>query len=321
MNSRTPLLDVRVDAVRYEAEDVLSFELHRPSGQPLPAWTPGAHVDVHLPSGVIRQYSLTSNPDDLTNYRIGVLHVRDGRGGSAEMHRVQAGAHLVISEPRNTFPLVEADEYLLIAGGVGITPILTMARHLNGTGARTRLVYAARSKSRMAFLSEIASLPGVDISLVPQEESGFPDLAKLLDEGRDASVFACGPTGMLDALAALCVDAPPAHGLHVERFSTVRGASVASGADGGDAFEVVLSRTGRSVHVPSGVSVLASVRAAGVDVPSSCEQGICGTCETRVLEGDINHQDMLLSEPERRSGLTMMLCVSRCHGERLVLDL
>jgi ferredoxin-NADP reductase len=302
--------DVLVVARRDEADGVVGVELALPSGGALPAWTPGAHIDVELPGGLTRQYSLCGDPADVTRWRIGVLREADGRGGSRWIaDELAEGATLRIRGPRNHFPLEPADRYVFVAGGIGITPLLPMA--VAATGADWVLHYGGRTRASMAFLGELAGFGG-RVRVYPQDEVGPLDLGAILG-GPAALVYCCGPTGLIDALEARC----PAGALRVERFTAAP--VVTEGPD--SAFEVVCERSGVTVTVPPGTSVLGAVEEAGVDVLSSCAEGICGTCETTVLEGEPDHRDSLLTEDEKASGDTMLICVSRCRGARLVLDL
>jgi ferredoxin-NADP reductase len=319
--SRGELLRVRVVEARYEADAVTSYAMSSTDGIELPSWHPGAHIDVHLPSGLIRQYSLCSEPSQLDHYRIAILRIDHGRGGSVEAHReLRPGAELWVSTPRNTFPLVDAGRYVLVAGGIGITPILPMARKLATRESRWNLIYGARSASAMAFSQVVYDLDPARVRLVPEDVDGRIDLYEIVAAaGDDAALYACGPAPMLDALDQRCASWEPVR-LHTERFvaSSVNSPSEAALAS---EFKVVLSRSGRSLTVAPDQSILSAVRAAGFDVPSSCEQGICGTCETRVLGGVPDHRDQLLTEAERAASATMMLCVSRCAAGPLVLDL
>lgn len=343
------LLELLVAATRWEGERVVSFELRDPAGGELPAWEPGAHVEVHLPGGLMRQWSLCSDPADRSRWRIAVLRLDDGRGGSRAAHeRLTAGARVRVSAPRNRFPLAAAHDgpVLLVAGGIGITPLLPMARALVARGEQWRLVYGARSRSSLAFAGELearahscASAAGVPlaaggpagagtppVTLVPEDEAGRIDLDALVAEAEatGAVVYACGPAAMLDALAARAAAAGwPEDRLRTERFTAdERAAATATAARAsGDAFEVRLERSGLVVAVDQGVSILDAVRAAGVEVPSSCEQGVCGTCETRVLGGVPEHHDQLLTDAERAANDCMMICVGRCAAGPLVLDL
>jgi ferredoxin-NADP reductase len=304
--------DVLVVARRDEAAGVVGVELALPSGGALPAWTPGAHIDVELPRGLTRQYSLCGDPADTGRWRIGVLREADGRGGSRWIaDALTAGSTLRVRGPRNNFPLQSADRYVFVAGGIGITPLLPMIRAVDAAGADWVLHYGGRTRASMAFLSELSRF-GARVRVYPQDEVGLLDLEAVLD-GPAALVYCCGPTGLIEALEARC----PAGTLRVERFTAAP--VPAEGPD--SAFEVVCERSGVTVTVPSGTTVLAAVEDAGIGVLSSCAEGICGTCETTVLEGEPDHRDSLLTEDEKAAGDTMLICVSRCRGARLVLDL
>jgi ferredoxin-NADP reductase len=304
--------DVLVVARRDEAAGVVGVELALPSGEALPVWAPGAHIDVELPGGLTRQYSLCGDPADSGRWHIAVLREADGRGGSRWIaDELTAGTTLRVRGPRNNFPLQPADRYVFVAGGIGITPLLPMIRAVEAAGADWVLHYGGRTRASMAFLGEL-SLFGDRVRVYPHDEVGLLDLGSVLD-GPAALVYCCGPTGLIEALEARC----PAGTLRVERFTA---APVAT--DGPEsAFEVVCERSGVTVTVPPGTSVLDAVEDAGVGVLSSCAEGICGTCETTVLEGEPDHRDSLLTEDEKSAGDTMLICVSRCRGARLVLDL
>lgn len=287
----------------------------RMEGPALPRWQPGAHLDLVLPSGLVRQYSLCGDPDDPGTYTVATRLVEGGRGGSREVHeQLREGAEIEVRGPRNRFPLVEAEAYVFVAGGIGITPVLPMLRSLAARGANWRLLYGGRSRGSMPFLDEIEKLgaEGGRVTVVAQDESGHPDTAAALaDIAPGTAVYCCGPEPLMDAVTAAL---PEGCTLHLERFS----AASADVADSG-AFEVELHRSGRTVQVAAGQSVLAAVRAELPHVAYSCEQGFCGTCQQRVLEGEIDHRDELLTDDER--GDSMLICVSRCRGGRLVLDL
>jgi len=316
--TRTASRPVLVHDVRRVADDVLAVVLVAEESETLPPWEPGSHIDVHLPSGTVRQYSLCSDPDDLSRYRIAVLREPFGRGGSEEMHQsVSRGARLRISAPRNAFPLVDAPDYRLIAGGIGITPILAMARALDARARPARLLYIGASRSRMALVDELRDLTSVAVSVVATDEIGRPDIARFAVGAGPAAVYACGPDRLLDAVAEACRQAPPGGGLHLERFT----AAPPPVDDTGEGFAVELARQQRTIQVNPGATILEALRGNGVDVLSSCEQGICGTCETPVLAGDIDHRDDILTDEEKRDGRTMMVCVSRCAGRQLVLDI
>ncbi|WP_306336183.1 PDR/VanB family oxidoreductase [Streptomyces sp. KL118A] len=311
-------LDLLVRRMTWEAQGVLSVELVHPDGKPLPAWEPGAHLDV-LVGGQVRQYSLCGDPRDAASYRIGVLNEPSSRGGSRYVHtQLRPGQRVTVSEPRNHFALEDAPGYVFVAGGIGITPVLAMAREAARRGTPWRLVYGGRTRDSMAFTEELAALGGV-LTLVPQDELGHIDLADALGGGdrglpEGTLVYCCGPEPLLAAVEAAC----PAERLRVERFAAP--AVERSGDDA--AFEVECRRSGVTLSVGPDTSVLAAAEAAGLSVHSSCRDGICGSCETRVLDGTPDHRDFLLSEAEHAANASMMICVSRCaSGRRLVLDL
>ncbi|MCM2414515.1 PDR/VanB family oxidoreductase [Streptomyces sp. RKAG290] len=289
--------------------------LLRLKGPDLPRWQPGAHLDLVLPSGLVRQYSLCGDPADPDTYTVATRLAEDGRGGSREVHAVlHEGAEVEVRGPRNRFPLADAPAYVFVAGGIGITPVLPMLRALAAAGADWRLLYGGRSRATMPFLEEIEKLgaDGDRVTVVPQDESGHPDVAAALaDAAAGTAVHCCGPEPLMEAVAAAL---PPGCTLHLERFS-----AAATDAAGSAAFDVELRRSGRTVRVAAGQSALAAVRAELPHVSYSCEQGFCGTCQQRVLEGEVDHRDDLLTDAERDD--SMLLCVSRCRGARLVLDL
>jgi ferredoxin-NADP reductase len=294
------------------AEGVVQLRLE---GSSLPAWQPGAHLDLVLPSGLVRQYSLCGDPAELETYTVATRLVEDGRGGSREVHaQLHEGVEVEIHAPRNRFPLVEAPAYLFVVGGIGITPVLPMLRALAASGADWRLLYGGRSRASMPFLDEIEKLgtEGGRVTVVAEDEAGRPDTAAALaDTAEGTAVYCCGPEPLMEAVAAAL---PSGRTLHLERFTAATASSAGSGP-----FEVELRRSGRTVRVAADQSVLAAVREEVPYVSYSCEQGFCGTCQQRVLEGEIDHRDELLTDSERDD--TMLICVSRCRGERLVLDL
>lgn len=305
----------RVDRV---ADGVVSLVLVTPDGSPFEPWEPGAHIDVHLGGGLVRQYSLCSSPGDLSHLRIAVLDVPDSRGGSRWVHReLRAGDTLEISEPRNNFPAKDSRKYLFLAGGIGITPLLPMIERAERAGREWRLVYGGRSRAAMAFAGHLVDTYGDRVELVPEDERGRMDLGAVLALPRaHMLVYACGPGGMLRAVEELCMGWPPGT-LHTERFAA---ATLGPGTAAGP-FEVELARTGKTVSVPTDRTVLEAVEDVGVRVLSSCRQGLCGTCETTVLSGEPEHRDAVLTEDD--AGSTMMICVSRAAAgcDRLVLDL
>ncbi|MFB7369892.1 PDR/VanB family oxidoreductase [Streptomyces sp. NPDC056222] len=306
-------LQLIVHRMTWEAEGVLSVELAHPDGKPLPAWTPGAHIDVHV-GGQIRQYSLCGDPHDQGAYRIGVLNEPSSRGGSRHVHtKLRPGQSVTVSEPRNHFALEDAGSYVFVAGGIGITPLLAMAREAARRGAEWRLVYGGRSRASMAFTSELALLGG-DVTLVPQDELGHIDLDAVLTGLPDgALVYSCGPEPLLAAVE----ERAPEGRLRLERFA----APTVERFEGDEEFEVECRTSGLTLRVGADTSILDAAESAGIGVNSSCRDGICGSCETRVLDGTPDHRDFLLSEAEQTAGATMMICVSRCASGRLVLDL
>jgi ferredoxin-NADP reductase len=311
------LTTLRVTAKQPRADGVLTLELAAPSGGRLRDWTPGSHIDLVLPNGVTRQYSLCGDRFDAFTYRVGVLREPAGRGGSAFVHEQLAVGDLVgVGGPRNNFPLVPSERYLFVAGGIGITPLLPMIRQADLLGADWQLLYGGRRRGSMAFLDELAAY-GDRVLVRPEDEFGLLDLRGFLGEPRaEVKLYCCGPAPLLAAMEAACAGWPP-HTLRTERFvADERAAPVRSAP-----FEVELARTGVSVAVPDDVSVLDAVGAAGVDVLSSCRQGVCGTCETTVLAGAPDHRDSLLDDDERAAGDSMYICVSRASSDRLVLDL
>ncbi|GAB2468681.1 PDR/VanB family oxidoreductase [Streptomyces incanus] len=311
-------LDLIVEAKDAVARGVVRLTLVRPDGDELPPWRPGAHIDLRLTPELTRQYSLCSDPADRTRWQVAVLREPEGRGGSAHVHdRLAPGDPVRVRGPRNHFALRPSPRYLFLAGGIGITPLLPMLAEAERSGARWELVYGGRSLASMAFHAELLATYGVRIRLVPQDELGLPDLDRLLAcAGEDTSVYCCGPEGLLRAVEERCA-ARPHVALHTERF-----APKDPQPDGTDEeFEVELADSGRTVTVPPGVSVLDAVEQAGVQVLSSCREGTCGTCETPVLGGTVDHRDSLLTPEEQAANDTMMICVSRAAGPRLVLDL
>ncbi|MDJ0461441.1 PDR/VanB family oxidoreductase [Streptomyces sp. H27-C3] len=295
------------------AEGVVELRLEALDTGDLPAWQPGAHVDLVLPSGQVRQYSLCGDPADRSTYTLATRLVADGRGGSREVHeQIHEGTELEVRGPRNRFPLIPAPAYVFVAGGIGVTPVLPMLRAAEAAGAEWRLLYGGRTRASMPYLEEIEKLAGPGRALVvAEDEDGLPDLPGFLARApQGAAVYCCGPEPLMVAVTA-CL---PAGGtLHLERFAP------GTPAGAGGAFELELRRSGRTLSVAPGTTVLAAVRAELPNVSYSCEQGFCGTCQQRVLEGEIDHRDELLTDAERDD--SMLICVSRARGERLVLDL
>ncbi|MCW5258947.1 oxidoreductase [Verminephrobacter eiseniae] len=312
-------ISVRARSLVWEAEGVISVELVHVDGVPLPAFEAGAHVDLHLPNRLTRSYSLCSRPGDVHRYVLGIGLDRASRGGSRWVHeQLRAGALLEISAPRNHFRLDEAaPAFALIAGGIGVTPILAMAQRLAELRKPVRMLYAVRHASAAAFTAELHALVPELTLHIDSEASLPPDLAGWLARlPRDTSAYCCGPAPMLDAFEAASARLGLADA-RVERFS----APVVSAASTVAPYTVVLQRSGRSVDVAPGISILHALMDQGIQVPYSCMAGACGTCETRVLDGEVEHRDSVLTPSEKARGDVMMVCVSGSKGQRLVLDL
>lgn len=317
VSGQPPELATTVERVERIADEVVELWLVDASGGELPAWEPGAHIDVLIAPGLERQYSLCGDPADRRRWRIAVLREPDGRGGSEFMHtRVAAGDELRVRGPRNEFPLAPAEGYLLIAGGIGITPLMAMARELASADADWELVYGGRRRASMAFREELSRY-GDRLTEWPEDERGLIELDALLGEPRPGvAVYACGPEPLIEAVEQRCTAWPPGS-LHVERFHPRPGA-----LDGArSAFEVVLDASDETIAVAADQSIVEALEAAGYEVPTSCREGTCGTCETVVLDGVPDHRDSVLTPEERADGETMMICCSRALTPRLVLDL
>jgi ferredoxin-NADP reductase len=309
--------EVRLVEVRYAARDINLYSFERPDGSVLPAAEPGAHIDVILPNGVMRQYSLLDTDRSDQRYTIGVKRDAAGGGGSLFLHdKVPVGSLLTVSHPRNHFPLYEdAGHTVLVAGGIGITPIHAMAAKLRRLGRSWEMHYSSRSREDAAFLRDLAALDPVRFHFDAESAGQFLDLAGIVASApAGAHFYCCGPLPMLAAFEAATAALPPDH-VHVEYFT----AKDAPASEGG--FTVELARSGSSYPIPAGKTILDVLRDAGCDVPASCERGVCGTCETRVIAGTPDHRDAILTESEKRAGDTMMICCSGAKSDRLVLDL
>jgi ferredoxin-NADP reductase len=300
------------------ADSVVVLELRDPAGADLPAWTPGAHIDLQLEPGLVRQYSLCGDPAQRGVWQIAVLRESSGRGGSQYVHdKLEVGASVTVRGPRNHFELKPSPKYFFIAGGIGITPIMTMAAAAEEIGAEWKLVYGGRNHASMAFAQHLTERFGEKVELHPQDIAGLIDLPSLLAEPpSDTLVYCCGPAPLLDAVTAHCSQWGSGY-LHLERFLAQEfGEPVVAGN-----FDVELAQTGTTVTVTPDKSILQAVTEAGAQVLSSCEVGTCGTCETAVLAGEVDHRDSLLSPEEQGANDTMMICVSRAACAKLVLDL
>ncbi|MFC7339811.1 PDR/VanB family oxidoreductase [Saccharopolyspora griseoalba] len=310
---------VRVRSTTWLAEGVVQVEFRDPAGGELPRWEPGAHLSLRLGNGLVRQYSLCGDPAERDRWTVAVLREPNSRGGSAWVHeRLTAGTLVEVEGPQNNFALEGAERHLLIAGGIGVTPLRAMAGQLDGDDADWRMVYCGRSRSGMAFVDELAELGGHRVRVhADDEHGGPPDLTgELAGLAPGTLVYCCGPEPLLNAVEAALPDSAD---LRVERFRAPERSAAA--APDADSFDVVCASSGVRVPVGADRSVLEVLDEAGVAVPSSCQEGICGTCETKVLSGSPDHRDFVLSPAEQESGNTMMICVSRCRSAELVLDL
>jgi ferredoxin-NADP reductase len=313
-----PLLTLRLSAIRYAAAGINLYEFTPFDGAALPPFSAGAHIDLHLPNGLVRQYSLCNSPTERNRYVVGVKRDLNSRGGSRCVHdELRAGSVLQVGGPRNNFELrEEATHTVLIAGGIGITPMASMVYRLRELGISFELHYSVRQRVEAAFLDLLA---GDALHLHVDAEQGgapLPVAAIVAAAAAGAHLYCCGPGAMLDAFEVAAANAGrPAAQVHVERFTPVQTAAVAGG------FTVKLARSGGSVYVAPGRSILETLRAGGIEVQASCEQGICGTCETRVLAGAPDHRDSLLSDQEKAANNVMMVCCSGSKEDILVLDL
>jgi ferredoxin-NADP reductase len=304
---------VVIDRIEQAAEDVVTLTLSATTREKLPRWRPGAHIDMVLPSGVQRQYSLCGDPRDRTLYRIAVRHVPGGIA-STEIHRtLEPGDELRLRGPRNAFELVAAPSYLFVAGGIGITPILPMVRAAALSGARWRLIYLGRSRATMPFVDEVVTMNPEATWIRPDDEYPAPDIEDFLaatDPG--AAVYVCGPTPVLDSAHRHAFTANATGSLHTERFSS---APVLDGRE----FDLTLAGSRETIRVGADETVLAAIRRTIPGAVYSCRQGFCGTCKVAVLAGDVDHRGRALPETERATH--MLSCVSRAAGDSLTLDL
>jgi ferredoxin-NADP reductase len=298
------------------ADGVVHLELEADNSEVhLPAWSPGAHVDLRSDDGTVRQYSLCGDPA-ADHWEVAVLHVAGGRGGSTWVHdSLTEGATLDVTGPRNHFELEDAPEYLFIAGGIGITPILPMVREVAGRDVPWKLLYGGRTRRSMAFAERLEDEFGDRVVVVPAEDHGLLDLHEALaEEVPNRAVYCCGPEPLLMAVEELMADRGQER-LHVERFS-------AGDVDrGGGAFEVEIVSSGATIPVAEGESIIDALATHGIEVDFSCREGTCGTCETAVLGGVPDHRDAVLAADEKAANDCMMICVGRCLQGPLVLDL
>ncbi|EGH28898.1 ferredoxin [Pseudomonas syringae pv. japonica str. M301072] len=314
------LLNVVVLKRVLQGDDVVVIELARADRGNLPLFEAGAHIDVHLPSGVIRQYSLCGDPSDGGSYRLGVLRDPQSRGGSIAVHKeLLEGVTVDISLPRNHFPLdLNAEHSILLGGGIGITPMLAMAYALEAKGKAFEMHYCARSRSRSAFLEELERTGfshAVQLHFDDEPESKLDINRVLADSQKTAHIYTCGPGGFMEWVInnALELGYPDAH-IHREYFQ-------ADIDTKGSGFEVVAARSGKTVNVMNGQTIYQALAEVGIDIEISCEQGVCGTCLCDVLEGEPDHRDVYLTVDEKAANDTILVCCSRSKSPRLVLDI
>lgn len=316
------LIEVRLTAIRYAARDTNLYEFRRPDGQPLPSYDPGAHIDLHLPNGLVRNYSLIVAKPEPGTYTFGIKRDPASRGGSRYIHdELRVGKTVTISAPRNNFPLKEdASHVILLAGGIGITPIWCMVQRLQELGRSWQLYYSCRSRADMAFLETLESMKlGSSAPLqfhFDDENTGkFLNIAGIVAQApKDAHLYCCGPTPMLNAFEAATKDWPREQ-IHIEYFT----AKAEPAKKGG--FTVELARSHQEFFIPEGRTILEVLLDEGVDVDYSCELGICGACEQRVISGVPEHRDAILTEEEQAENSRVMICCAGCKSDRLVLDL
>jgi len=318
-----PLLMLRINRITDETPEIRSFELVDESGRPLPEFTAGAHIDVHLGPGLVRQYSLCNGPEQTDSYTIAVKREAQSRGGSRAMHdRLRVGDRIGVTGPRNNFPLAaEAREHLLVGAGIGVTPLLSMARHLQASGSSYRLEYFTRSPAHTAFAEVLASLDlashvTMHYGVEPADLASYFE-ARLAWRPAGRHIYTCGPRPFMDLVVQKAAESYPAEAIHLEHFQA--DPSLADAPR--ERFTVRLAHSGTDLEVPEGESVVDVLARNGVRVEVMCQQGVCGTCLTNVLEGVPDHRDAFLSDAERAANDKMLLCCSRARSACIVLDL
>lgn len=318
-------ITARVQARRQEADGVISVELVCNDGGPIPGFTAGSHINLHLPEQMRRSYSLHNDPAIDGHYAVGVGRAPNSRGGSVWIHdNLAVGQILEIDPPRNNFALVEGAETILIAGGIGITPLLSMAHVLAASGTPWQLHYAVQTRGQAAFVSTLQSLAEKSsgefhLHVVDEAHGALLDMRAILaTAGEQTHVYCCGPGGMLDAFDAMTADLGPR--AHTERFAGTP-VEVDTVDDSTEPYELHLKQSGLTFEIDRKASILAVLKNAGLDVNWSCEEGTCGTCELKVLAGEVIHRDHVLTDAEKSEGASMMVCVSQAAGKSLTLDL
>lgn len=315
------LLDVVVRKRELQGDGVVVLDLTRRDGSLLPVFDAGAHVDIHIAPGLVRQYSLCSNPADLSVYRLGVLKDPASRGGSVGVHNtLLEGSEVQISAPRNLFPLAgEARRSILLGGGIGVTPMIAMAYALHDRGETFELHYCGRERCRSAFIEELANAPFAANVFTHFDDEGAEqklDLAKVLGKGEvGVHMYTCGPGGFMDwVIQGACRQDYSEEHIHKEYFQVEVDTS-------GDSFEVVAARSGKTVQVAEGQTILDALAQVGIKIEISCEQGVCGTCLCDVLEGEPDHRDVYLTDDEKAGNDQILVCCSRAKSKKLVLDI
>ncbi|MFC5461074.1 PDR/VanB family oxidoreductase [Massilia niabensis] len=313
---------VKVEKKTREAEDIVSLELASVDGKPLPPFSAGSHIDVHVGQGLVRQYSLCNDPIESHRYQIAILRDPHSRGGSAAVHeKISMGDVIQISEPRNHFPLANAEHYLLLAGGIGVTPILCMAERLATIGVPFDMHYCSRSPERTAFLERIrtsAFTDRVHFHFDTGDTAQKLDLDKVLAAaGNSTHLYVCGPAGFIEFVT----DTARNQGWDADRVHLEYFGAAPQDTAGDIAFEVKIASSGMTYTIPTGKSVCTALLEHGIDIPVSCEQGVCGTCITRVLDGTIDHRDVYFTDEEKAANDQFTPCCSRAKSSLLVLDL
>lgn len=311
------MLQLRIKSSAWEAPNILSYELRSTTGKDLPPFTAGAHVDIKLGNGLVRSYSLLNPQSDRHRYVIAVQKDRQSRGGSKWIHQnLRAGEIITVGEPRNNFALNEdAEKSIFLAGGIGITPMLSMVSRLTELDRDWELVYCSRTRVTTPFLDTLEKTSRVRFNFDREPGGVMLDIAEMVKTAPAGShLYCCGPIPMLEAFEAATADLPRER-VHVEYFT----AAEPPATEGG--FTVVLAKSNREIEIPAGKTILTALSDNGLDLPHSCTEGVCGTCETRVLEGVPDHRDRILTDSQRASNKTMMICCSGSKGTKLVLDL
>jgi ferredoxin-NADP reductase len=317
--------ELRVVQMTWEAEGVVSLRLARiESNDPLPAWEPGAHIDVFVPDGTTRQYSLCGDPADRSHWQIAVLREAESRGGSTYIHdQLRVGDRLLVTRPKNHFQLEDAPAYALVAGGIGITPILAMTEQLARDGRPFQLTYGGRTASSMAFRRRLEAL-GPGCTLLAEDVDGRPDLHAIIRSlPEHGLVYVCGPVGLLRAVeqAAQAVHGPDQDVVRFELFSRAGVVPEEPAGVDADTYELVLTESGHTLRLAPETNILEKVLALGVEVENDCRDGICGSCLTHIVTGTVDHRDLVLTKKERAAMDRMLICVSRPTCSRLELKL